>query len=501
MGRRFAVRLHRVKSSITGIAEKEFRDIEEAFAALLRRDPTFRLNPQVRAIPVTGSDEIAAVETSVNAITASLTVVQHCYNEMVERATRDVNERERAAELRELNAEFGQYALATVELARLKQRAVELVARAMPAPFVRIGELDAAGTAVAFTANVGWPAYLIDDRSLALAESPQGQQSIRSGQPIFLERVDESSPLRPSAEAMALGIVASATIPIRGRDGVVAVLHVGLRGPHTFSPDDVNFLVSIGSNIGLAIDRNRREQRITDLNAELQRRNRELETFSYTVAHDLRAPLRAMAGFASALEEDYASTLDAGAQRYIGLIVKGAQQMGDLIDALLALARVSSQGLSYGNVNLTAIARSIVTELRAHDPGRNTDVTVEDGLTVEGDPVLLRNVLANLLGNAWKFTRDRDPGLIRVEAHALHGKTVYVVKDNGVGFSSKHPDEVFAPFKRLHGKSFEGTGIGLATVARIVQRHGGRVWAESEPGAGAAFYFTLGEASTLGEAA
>lgn len=495
MGRRFAARLHRVESSITDIAEKEFHEIEEAFAALLRRDPAFRLNPQVKAIPVTGSDEIAAVETSVNAITKSLAIVQHRHNEMVERATREAKEGEKAAELRQLNAEFGQYVLATTDLARLTQRAVELVAGAMPAPFVRIGEIDAGGTAITFTANAGWPAYLIDDHSLALTESPQAEESVRSGRPVFLECVVESSPLRPSPEALALGIVASATIPIRGTEAVIAVMHVGFCRPHTFSPDDVTFLVSIGSIIGLAIDRDRRERRITVLNSELQLRNQELVTFGYTAAHDLRAPLRAMAGFASALEEDYASTLDAGAQRYIGLIVKGAQQMGGLIEALLALSRVSSQALSCGSVNLTATARSIITELRAHDPGRSTVAIVEEGLTAEGDPALLRNVLANLLANAWKFTRERDPGLIRVEAHALDGETVYAVKDNGIGFSSQHPEEVFAPFKRLHGKSYEGTGIGLATVARIVHRHGGRVWAESEPGSGAAFYFTLGEAA------
>jgi signal transduction histidine kinase len=140
------------------------------------------------------------------------------------------------------------------------------------------------------------------------------------------------------------------------------------------------------------------------------------------------------------------------------------------------------------------MARSVIRDLHLGEPDRHVVASVAPGITVQGDPALLRNVLANLIGNAWKFTRGRDPAVIRFEARSIYGERVCAVVDNGIGFATERPDELFAPFKRLHGRTFEGTGIGLATVARIVYRHGGRVWAESEPGAGSTFYFTLGDA-------
>jgi PAS domain S-box-containing protein len=406
--------------------------------------------------------------------------------------TRDITERKRAERLRHLNAEFGERALATTDLDELKGLAVELVADTLGAQFVRIGELDAALSAVVFSTGAGWPAPLTDDHAVAVAASPQAQESIRTGCPVFLDRVDDSNPLRPSPEARAVGVVASATIPIRGKDSIVGMLHVGMGEPYTFSADDATFLTSIGTIIGMAIDRDRREQRINQLNVELQQRYAELETFSYSVAHDLRAPLRAVSGYASALEEDYGSKLDDEAKRFIGLIVGGAAQMGGLIDALLSLSHVSRQDICMREVDLSAEARSIIADLQAANPDRHVTATVEDGLRAAGDPALLHDLLANLLGNAWKFTRGRDPAVIRFESHLRNGKAAYAVTDNGVGFPTVEPDKLFAPFKRLHGKSFEGTGIGLATVARIVDRHGGRVWAESDPGAGATFFFTLG---------
>jgi PAS domain S-box-containing protein len=256
------------------------------------------------------------------------------------RIAREIADRKRAEELRQLNAEFGQHALATADLAQLKQQVVELVARTLEAPFVRLGELNAAGTAIVFSAGVGWPAHLIDDHSLDVAAS-ECEESIRSGQPVFLGEGEDLDLLRSSHESRELGIVASATIPIRGKDAVAGVLHVGLREPRVFSQDDVTFLVDIGTIVGMVIDRDRRERRITRLNVDLQQRYAELETFTSSVAHDLRGPLRAIAGFAGALEEDYVSTLDEEALRFVGLIAKGADTMDNLIDALLSRARVS----------------------------------------------------------------------------------------------------------------------------------------------------------------
>jgi PAS domain S-box-containing protein len=426
-------------------------------------------------------------------IEIGLNPLQLPHGQFVLAAIIDITERKRGEKLRVLNADFGQHALATSDVAELQQQAVDLIGSAIGAPLVRIADLDPAGRTLLFRAGFGWPDRYIENHSLELAASPQAAESIRSGRSIFLERIDEANPLTPSKEARALGTVASATIPIRGKDAVVGLLHVGVREPRRFSQDDVAFLVGIGTILGMAIDRHRREQRISRLNVELQHQYDELETFSYSVAHDLRAPLRAVAGFASALEEDYGPILDDEAKRFISLIVGGATQMGGLIDALLSLARVSRQEISRTAINLSSIAASIVSDLQLADPERNVIATVVPGLMASGDPALLRNVLANLLSNAWKFTRGRDPARIRFDAQTVDGETAYCVSDNGVGFFTEHPEELFAPFKRLHGKSFEGTGIGLATVARIVHRHGGRVWAHSEPGMGTTMYFTLGE--------
>jgi PAS domain S-box-containing protein len=427
------------------------------------------------------------------AIEIGLNPLQLPHGRFVLAAIIDISERKRAEKLRMLNAEFGQHALATADLEKLEQEATELVSSALRAPLVRLGRLDASRNAIVFNAGVGWPHSAVDHHPVDVASSSQAAESIRSGQPIFLERVDEANPLAPSRDARALGIVASGTVPIRGKDAVVGLLHVGVREPRRFTQDDVAFLVSIATIIGTAIDRDRREQRINELNVELQHRYDELETFSYSVAHDLRAPLRSVAGFASALEEDYGSQLDDEAKRFIELIVSGADQMGGLIDALLSLARVSRQEIFRSNVDLSAVARSIVDDLLEADPDRNVEVDIEPGLVVAGDPALLRNLLANLIGNAWKFTRGCDPAVVSFGAHETDAEKVYVVRDNGIGFSTQYPEQLFMPFKRLHGKSFEGTGIGLATVARIVRRHGGRAWAKSEAGTGATFSFTLGD--------
>jgi PAS domain S-box-containing protein len=402
----------------------------------------------------------------------------------------DITERKRGEKLRKLTAEFGQRALGAAHSGRLKHEAAELIARVTGAPFVRIGEVDPDGTQITFNAGVGWPKALTEDHVLPVALSPQAAETIRAGQPVIVDAPGAKFP--PSEESAARGIVGSATVPIRTKGAVVGLINVGFTTHQKFSQDNLSFLLGVGTILGMAIERDRREQRIEQLNVELQHRYGELETFSYSVAHDLRAPLRAVSGFASALEEDYAEMLDAEAKRYIGLIVGGATQMGHLIDALLELSRLSRQEITLAEVDVTGMARSIVSELHGMEPERNVVATVEPNLTAAADPALLRNVVQNLLGNAWKFTRGRDPALIRFEAKKVNGQTVFSISDNGVGFKTEYPEEIFAPFKRLHGKTFEGTGIGLATVARIVARHGGRVWAESEPGAGATFFFTLG---------
>lgn len=226
--------------------------------------------------------------------------------------------------------------------------------------------------------------------------------------------------------------------------------------------------------------------------AELENANRELEAFSYTVAHDLRAPLRAMEGFGTALLEDYAGALDAQGQDYLRRICAAARRMGELIDALLALSRVGRAPLHRERLDLSAMARAVAAEAARTNPGHRVEVAVADGLAADGDSRLVRIVLENLIGNAWKFTAQAAQPKIEVDAVEEAGETVFRVRDNGVGFDMAFAHRLFAPFERLHSpKEFPGSGIGLATVQRIVSRHGGRVSAEGQVGRGATFCFTL----------
>jgi PAS domain S-box-containing protein len=228
--------------------------------------------------------------------------------------------------------------------------------------------------------------------------------------------------------------------------------------------------------------------------AELADANRELEAFSYSVSHDLRAPLRHIDGFAQALVEDYADRLDATGLNFLSRIRAGAQRMGTLIDDLLSLSRVTRTQLTRTEVDLTSLVRDVSARLQEEDPKRPVEWRIAPALRVRGDARLLRVALENLLGNAWKFTSKRADPVIEFSAASTvpDGDRTYVVRDNGAGFDMAHAPKLFGAFQRLHGAAeFPGSGIGLATVQRIVRRHGGRIWAESSVGAGATFSFTL----------
>jgi signal transduction histidine kinase len=225
--------------------------------------------------------------------------------------------------------------------------------------------------------------------------------------------------------------------------------------------------------------------------------NRELESFSYAVAHDLRAPLRSLAGFTQALFDDNAGKLGEDSQRHLHYLQESVQSMTALIDGLLDLARISRGELRKEAVDLTATARGVIQRLRASQPERQVEVVIEPDAPAYGDARLLQIVLENLLGNAWKFTGKRERARIEFGSSTGDGRRVYFVSDNGAGFDMAYEAKLFDVFQRLHTTDdFEGTGIGLATVKRIVERHGGQVWAEGTVGGGATFTFTL--ASALG---
>lgn len=235
------------------------------------------------------------------------------------------------------------------------------------------------------------------------------------------------------------------------------------------------------------------EQKLIEARLAAEAASRELEAFSYSVSHDLRAPLRAIDGFSQALLEDYSSVLDEQGRHYLIRVRAASQRMAQLIDDLLDLSRVTRSQMSLTPVDMSVVAGSILDELRQVDPARDVTVTVDPALKVEGDARLLRIALVNLLGNAWKFTSKTPDARIHFGCELQNDEPVYFVRDNGAGFNPEYTDKLFGAFQRLHAASeFDGTGIGLAIVQRIVQRHGGRAWAVGAPGEGATFYFTLG---------
>lgn len=278
------------------------------------------------------------------------------------------------------------------------------------------------------------------------------------------------------------------------------MLIVFRRGGPLFESSDLDLLALLAEQSAIALDYSELliEQRavveqLRQRTSALEAANTELEAFSYSVSHDLRAPLRAMDGFALMLLEDFAPELNDRAQLYIQKVRDNAQYMGQLVDDLLDFSRLSRQKLQKRGVKLNNLVREAWDSLRTEHEGREVKITLGDLPTCEADPALLKQVFVNLLSNSLKFTRQQPEALIEIGSHQNGGERIYFVKDNGVGFDMQYTDKLFRVFERLHRtEEYEGTGVGLAIVQRVIQRHGGRVWAEAEIDQGATFYFTLG---------
>jgi PAS domain S-box-containing protein len=318
--------------------------------------------------------------------------------------------------------------------------------------------------------------------------------AIRQGSALWIESLDDWKSRYPDDPvAHSEGGHAAAVIPLVALDRPVGVVSLTFLAARRFDEDQRRFLSSVCQQCTQALERARLYDSELRRAVELRSVNHELESFAYSVSHDLRSPLRGIDGFSKLVAERYADRLDDAGKGYLARIQAATTRMSSLIDDLLKLSRVTRAELHYTSVDVSELAHDVLIDLDASEPGRKITRVVEPGMVALADAQLLRVVLENLLGNAWKFTGKRDTARIEVGSFELASERTYFVRDDGVGFDMQYADKLFGPFQRLHSMhEFPGTGIGLATVQRIVTRHGGRTWAEGTVGHGATVYFTLG---------
>jgi PAS domain S-box-containing protein len=424
---------------------------------------------------------------------------------------RDVSDRHRVEELlRARNhqqaavARLGQVAISSRDLDEVLSEAVRETAQALGVEFCKILKRLPDG-GLLLRAGTGWREGVVGQLKIPAGAESQAGHTLRAHAPVIVTDLATETRFHPIQLLRDHGVVSGMGVVIDGPEQPYGVLSVHTAQRRDFNEDDIHFLQAIAHLLSSAIARTQAdrelgrhrehlEELVRDRTRLLEESNKELEAFSYSVSHDLRAPLRTMGGFSDLLLHRHGPTLEPEVRELLGLIHDGALRMGRLIEDLLDLSRFHRVQMVRQDIDLGALAREVLAALRAEEPARAVEAVVAGGLRAHGDPHLLHIVLDNLLGNAWKFTSLTPAARIEVGARETPEGRAFFVRDNGAGFDAAYAGQLFRPFHRLHKPTeFEGTGIGLATVARIVQRHGGKVWAEGEPGKGATFFFTLPE--------
>ncbi|MBU1191090.1 MAG: PAS domain-containing protein [Gammaproteobacteria bacterium] len=356
--------------------------------------------------------------------------------------------------------------------------------------------LDETKTQFTYLAAAGPHAELLQGTSMPVKSGGLCGWVAQHGDTLCVGDLSKDSRVIPELAA-ALNVTAALVVPLLRNQQVIGGLST-FRNGAPFDTLDQELLTLFSQDVGIALDnlhlRQSLEYRVSERTAQLSASNDELKAFSYSVSHDLRAPLRRIVGFSNVLLEEYTNQLDSQGQDYLRRVGGSAERMSELIDDLLALSRVAQFDMQPTHVDLSALAEQIALELQNTEPKRNVEFLIAPDIQVQGDSGLLHIALDNLFSNAWKFTRKKAAARIEFGHQDQKGEEIYFVRDNGAGFDMAYVDKLFTAFQRLHDTSdFEGTGIGLATVRRIVRRHNGRVWVEGSPGHGATFYFTLGQ--------
>ena len=323
------------------------------------------------------------------------------------------------------------------------------------------------------------------------------RHSASQGERVIVEDI-ELSPIFAGTEALEIqqkaGVRAVQSTPLVSRSGnLLGMFSTHYKAPHRPTDRELRLLDLLARHAADFIEEARLKEMLETRAAELEEANRELEAFNYTVAHDLRNPLNIISGNCQLIKLACGGKLDEKCGGYLKHAYDSVFRMNQLITALLNFSRMARTELHRERLDLSATAQSVAEELKQSEPGRSVTFRIDEGIMVDGDPDLLRVVLANLFGNAWKYTAIRDEAMIEFGVTEIDGKAACFIRDNGLGFDMAEADKLFIPFQRLRGvEKQSGFGIGLATVQRIIQRHGGRIWAEGEPGKGASFWFTLG---------
>ncbi len=423
-------------------------------------------------------------------------------------AALQVSEREARAraEQQAAIARLSHLALTGVDVQTLMEETVAAIAETLAVEYAKVLELLPDGDALLLRAGVGWKAGLVGQATVGADADSQAGYTLLSDAPVIVE--DLRTETRFSGPPLLLdhGVVSGMSIIIRGKEGPFGVLGTHAAESHRFTEEDIHFLESAANLLAETITMRAAEVELRSLNVDLEGRVKErtaeveravgdLRSFGYAVSHDLREPLRIVGSFAQILTEEISDKIDEQSRQYLDRINGGVKRLSAVIEGLLKLSRLGHGQLGHELDNLSDTARSIAGELQARDPARSIEFEIQGGLVATGDSELLRLLLHNLLSNAWKFTGPEENPCVEFGVRTeLEGGAVFYVRDNGVGFDNSYADKLFHVFQRLHdGAEFDGLGIGLATVERIVLLHGGRVWAEGLEDEGATFYFTLGD--------